>query len=158
MSIHECGHPIKNKGVYWSWKIQHCYCSLKQKPVPTKLAFKISQYFCCQKQNYHKAMAVTVRAFFFFAFVSTTLQFSHLISAVDFNYPAVFNFGDSNSDTGELVAGKGLHLDLPNGVTYFQKPSGRFCDGRLIIDFLSNISTMLQFWGLVLQSAKHPWF
>lgn len=99
-------------------------------------------------------MAVTVRAFFFFAFLSTTLQFSPLIIAVNFNYPAIFNFGDSNSDTGELVAGKGLQLDLPNGVTYFHKRSGRFCDGRLIIDFLSNISTVLQFCWF--STAKHP--
>lgn len=62
-----------------------------------------------------------------------------LASTIDFNYPAVFNFGDSNSDTGGLVAGVGDRLDPPNGQTYFQKPSGRFCDGRLIIDFLSKI-------------------
>ncbi|KAL3516147.1 hypothetical protein ACH5RR_023049 [Cinchona calisaya] len=57
-------------------------------------------------------------------------------SSIDFNYPAVFNFGDSNSDTGGLVAGVGDTLLPPNGQTYFKKPSGRFCDGRLIIDFL----------------------
>ncbi|KAK8633697.1 hypothetical protein V6N13_014536 [Hibiscus sabdariffa] len=53
-------------------------------------------------------------------------------------YPAVFNFGDSNSDTGDLVAARGDTLDPPNGQNYFKAPSGRFCDGRLIIDFLSN--------------------
>lgn len=63
--------------------------------------------------------------------------------AIDFNYPAVFNFGDSNSDTGGLVAGIGDRLDPPNGQNYFQKPSGRFCDGRLIIDFLSKFSILL---------------
>ncbi|KAK4477514.1 hypothetical protein RD792_016741 [Penstemon davidsonii] len=59
-----------------------------------------------------------------------------LTSSIDFNYPAVFNFGDSNSDTGNLVAGIGAKLNPPYGQNYFQKPSGRFCDGRLIIDFL----------------------
>lgn len=63
--------------------------------------------------------------------------FSAVATAIDFNYPAVFNFGDSNSDTGNLVAGMADRLDPPHGQTYFQKPSGRFCDGRLIIDFLS---------------------
>nr|DAD19371.1 TPA_asm: hypothetical protein HUJ06_020834 [Nelumbo nucifera] len=65
---------------------------------------------------------------------------------VVFKYPAVFNFGDSNSDTGGLIAaGIGDRLEPPNGQTYFLKPSGRFCDGRLIIDFLSNFSpTLLQ--------------
>ncbi|KAJ1417095.1 P-loop containing nucleoside triphosphate hydrolase [Sesbania bispinosa] len=67
-----------------------------------------------------------------------------LISTVDeansaeFNYPAIFNFGDSNSDTGDLVAGLGIQLALPYGQDYFKTPSGRFCDGRLIVDFLSN--------------------
>ena len=64
--------------------------------------------------------------------------FFPLTDSIDFNYPAVFNFGDSNSDTGGLVAGLADHLDPPYGQIYFQKPSGRFCDGRLIIDFLSN--------------------
>ncbi|GFY90607.1 GDSL-like Lipase/Acylhydrolase superfamily protein [Actinidia rufa] len=62
--------------------------------------------------------------------------FFPLTNSVDFNYPAVFNFGDSNSDTGGLVAALAKPLDPPYGQIYFQKPSGRFCDGRLIIDFL----------------------
>lgn len=64
--------------------------------------------------------------------------FFSVANSIVFNYPAVFNFGDSNSDTGELVAALGDILDLPNGQTYFKTPSGRFCNGRLIIDFLSN--------------------
>lgn len=66
-----------------------------------------------------------------------------LANTIDFNYPAVFNFGDSNSDTGGLVAGVGDRLEPPNGQTYFQKPSGRFCDGRLIIDFLSKLPNLM---------------
>ncbi|XVF72475.1 hypothetical protein PTKIN_Ptkin12aG0124200 [Pterospermum kingtungense] len=58
------------------------------------------------------------------------------VSPLSLNYPAFFNFGDSNSDTGGLVAGKAFPLMPPNGETYFSKPSGRFGDGRLIIDFL----------------------
>lgn len=52
------------------------------------------------------------------------------------NFTAIFNFGDSNSDTGGLVAGLGLRSLLPNGESFFQKPTGRYCDGRLVIDFL----------------------
>jgi hypothetical protein len=58
-------------------------------------------------------------------------------NSVLFSYPAVFNFGDSNSDTGELAAAKGFQLAPPYGQNYFKTPSGRFCDGRLIVDFLS---------------------
>ncbi|CAH9145207.1 unnamed protein product [Cuscuta epithymum] len=77
------------------------------------------------------AAVLQVLALFLIGFLNANAN------AIDFNYPAVFNFGDSNSDTGELVAGVGDRLDPPNGHVYFKKPSGRFCDGRLIIDFLS---------------------
>ncbi|MCO5611875.1 hypothetical protein L7F22_066134 [Adiantum nelumboides] len=50
--------------------------------------------------------------------------------------PALFNFGDSNSDTGGLGAAFGPPPP-PNGVTTFHKPSGRYSDGRLLIDFIA---------------------
>nr|GMD48379.1 GDSL esterase/lipase At1g09390 [Ipomoea batatas] len=52
------------------------------------------------------------------------------------NPPVIFNFGDSNSDTGGLVAGLGIPVVLPNGRTFFGKSTGRLSDGRLVIDFL----------------------
>ncbi|XP_057507563.1 GDSL esterase/lipase At3g27950-like isoform X2 [Actinidia eriantha] len=52
------------------------------------------------------------------------------------HFPAVFNFGDSNSDTGSMSA-VFAQLLPPNGRTFFGKPSGRFSDGRLIIDFIA---------------------
>ncbi|GAV66918.1 Lipase_GDSL domain-containing protein [Cephalotus follicularis] len=52
------------------------------------------------------------------------------------NPPIIFNFGDSNSDTGGLVAGLGFPVNLPNGRTFFHRSTGRLCDGRLLIDFL----------------------
>ncbi|CAM0907544.1 unnamed protein product [Alopecurus aequalis] len=48
----------------------------------------------------------------------------------------MFNFGDSNSDTGGLAAGTGFRLHRPYGRRFFGRPSGRFSDGRLYIDFL----------------------
>ncbi|XP_057547097.1 GDSL esterase/lipase At5g14450-like isoform X2 [Amaranthus tricolor] len=50
--------------------------------------------------------------------------------------PAIYNFGDSNSDTGSDSSVFG-RVSSPNGITYFGKPSGRYCDGRLIIDFIA---------------------
>ncbi|RDY06653.1 GDSL esterase/lipase [Mucuna pruriens] len=52
------------------------------------------------------------------------------------DFEAIFNFGDSNSDTG------GFHTAFPAqpspyGMTYFKKPVGRASDGRLIVDFLA---------------------
>ncbi|XAR48118.1 Alpha-L-fucosidase [Bertholletia excelsa] len=52
------------------------------------------------------------------------------------HFPAIFNFGDSNSDTGCLSAAFG-RLPSPYGRTSFGKPSGRFSNGRLIIDFIA---------------------
>ncbi|CDP13236.1 unnamed protein product [Coffea canephora] len=53
------------------------------------------------------------------------------------NFPAIFNFGDSNSDTGALSAAFG-QAPPPNGETYFHSPAGRFSDGRLVVDFIGN--------------------
>ena len=50
--------------------------------------------------------------------------------------PVAFIFGDSNSDTGAYYSGLGLMFGVPNGRTYFNQPSGRLCDGRLVIDLL----------------------
>ncbi|XP_074274390.1 GDSL esterase/lipase At4g01130-like isoform X1 [Silene latifolia] len=51
-------------------------------------------------------------------------------------FPAIFNFGDSYSDTGSSSATFD-RVPYPCGMTFFGKPSGRLCDGRLIIDFLA---------------------
>ncbi|KAF9595100.1 hypothetical protein IFM89_037034 [Coptis chinensis] len=50
--------------------------------------------------------------------------------------PIIFNFGDSNSDTGGLVAGLGFTIKFPYGRTFFHRSTGRLSDGRLVIDFL----------------------
>ncbi|CAA7047605.1 unnamed protein product [Microthlaspi erraticum] len=84
-------------------------------------------------------MNITMRFFYVFVFVTMHIQNS---SSVDFDYLAAFNFGDSNSDTGDLVAGLGIHLDLPNGQNYFKTSSQRFCDGRLVIDYLMDAMDM----------------
>ncbi|KAH1108124.1 hypothetical protein J1N35_011892 [Gossypium stocksii] len=79
------------------------------------------------------------------------------VSPLSLNYPAVFNFGDSNSDTGGLVAGKAFPMTQFNGETYFHEPSGRFCDGRLIIDFLME-AMELPYMNPYLESVGSPNF
>jgi hypothetical protein len=51
------------------------------------------------------------------------------------DFPAIFNFGDSNSDTGGLSAAFG-QASSPHGESFFHGPAGRYCDGRLVIDFI----------------------
>ncbi|CAI9111142.1 OLC1v1011284C1 [Oldenlandia corymbosa var. corymbosa] len=53
------------------------------------------------------------------------------------DYPAIFNFGDSNSDTGGIAAAFYQPV-APFGETYFHRPAGRASDGRLIIDFIAD--------------------
>lgn len=52
------------------------------------------------------------------------------------DFPAIFNFGDSNSDTGGGDAAF-FPVPPPFGETYFHKPAGRRSDGRLLIDFIT---------------------
>ncbi|KAM7514852.1 hypothetical protein LguiA_004435 [Lonicera macranthoides] len=73
---------------------------------------------------------------FLLLLVISNLTISQNVAALkDSNFPAIYNFGDSNSDTGAFSAVI-LQLPLPYGETYFRAQSSRLSDGRLIIDFL----------------------
>ncbi|XP_064991782.1 GDSL esterase/lipase At1g28570-like isoform X2 [Musa acuminata AAA Group] len=56
-------------------------------------------------------------------------------------YSSIFSFGDSLADTGNILASDGDSAGavsrLPYGETYFHRPTGRYSDGRLIIDFIA---------------------
>lgn len=79
---------------------------------------------------------LSVVLFIFISFLSSTLS-------IILKYPAIVNFGDSNSDTGNLISAGIENVNPPYGQTYFKLPSGRYCDGRLIVDFLC-INNFLQ--------------
>nr|GMD86471.1 GDSL esterase/lipase At1g28590-like [Ipomoea batatas] len=56
-------------------------------------------------------------------------------------YNSIISFGDSLADTGNLFhmseSGDGVPSSVPPyGETFFRHPTGRFSDGRLIIDFI----------------------
>ncbi|XXG57036.1 hypothetical protein AAC387_Pa03g4296 [Persea americana] len=59
------------------------------------------------------------------------------LASKDCDFPAIFNLGASNSDTGGLSASF-TPVPWPNGISYFRMPAGRYSDGRLIIDFIAN--------------------
>nr|GME10747.1 GDSL esterase/lipase At1g28590-like [Ipomoea batatas] len=57
-------------------------------------------------------------------------------------YNSIISFGDSLADTGNLFhmseSGDGVPSSVPPyGETFFRHPTGRFSDGRLIIDFIA---------------------
>lgn len=68
-------------------------------------------------------------------------------------FPAIFNFGDSNSDTGGLNSAFPGFLSPPYGETYFREPAGRFSDGRLVIDFIAE-SFKLPYLNAYLDSLR----
>lgn len=57
-------------------------------------------------------------------------------------YDTIFSFGDSFADTGNNPAVFAWYSVFdpvtrpPYGSTFFGRPTGRNCDGRLILDFL----------------------
>ncbi|CAL9162274.1 unnamed protein product [Musa hybrid cultivar] len=55
-------------------------------------------------------------------------------------FTAIFSFGDSIADTGNAVRLGSLGASSgspPYGRTFFDRPTGRFSDGRVIIDFIA---------------------
>ncbi|KAM0938492.1 putative sinapine esterase [Dioscorea sansibarensis] len=55
-------------------------------------------------------------------------------------FTSIFSFGDSLADTGNLLFFlNNTHRvsQLPYGQTFFHHPTGRFSDGRLVIDFIA---------------------
>lgn len=62
-------------------------------------------------------------------------------------YKAIFNFGDSTSDTGNAAFDHPpMDKNSPYGSTYFKHPAGRMSNGRLIIDFIGTFSRTLLFF------------
>lgn len=58
---------------------------------------------------------------------------------------AIFAFGDSLSDTGELIRlDHGVpSASLPYGITFPGYPTGRFSDGKLVIDFIGALAMIM---------------
>ncbi|KAL6839088.1 hypothetical protein ACP4OV_031142 [Aristida adscensionis] len=53
-------------------------------------------------------------------------------------YKRMFSFGDSFNDVGNFVTfNPTIGTALPYGVTFFHQPTGRFSDGRLVVDFIA---------------------
>jgi hypothetical protein len=52
-------------------------------------------------------------------------------------FKRIFSFGDSIIDTGNFISTVASTpiKELPYGMTYFNHPTGRVSDGRVIIDF-----------------------
>ena len=56
-------------------------------------------------------------------------------------YTRLFSLGDSLTDAGNFarLSPNRSVLASPYGETFFRRPTGRFCDGRLIVDFIGRV-------------------
>lgn len=83
-----------------------------------------------------------MKIYIFLAITSLTFGFHEKVvsSPSPGPYNAIFNFGDSLSDTGNFLASGALLFPvigkLPYGQTFFNRSTGRCSDGRLVIDFI----------------------
>ncbi|KAJ1440781.1 SGNH hydrolase superfamily [Sesbania bispinosa] len=79
-----------------------------------------------------------MKIFIFFSITLTCVFFGNGSNANPLPYEAIFNFGDSISDTGNAdKTHPPFPSNSPYGSTYFKHPAGRLSDGRLIIDFIA---------------------
>lgn len=59
-------------------------------------------------------------------------------------HSAIYSFGDSLADTGNWLASNPIAAAIvdkpPYGETYFKRATGRFSDGRLVVDYIAQAS------------------
>ncbi|KAK7385188.1 hypothetical protein VNO78_30901 [Psophocarpus tetragonolobus] len=77
-----------------------------------------------------------VSSFVLLSIVATILN--PVTAAKQCDFPAIFSFGASNADTGGLAASFYPYSPKkPYGETYFNRSTGRYSDGRIILDFIA---------------------
>ncbi|XP_022776175.1 GDSL esterase/lipase At5g14450-like isoform X1 [Durio zibethinus] len=106
--------------------------------VPTRPSIDISGRWTTAWASRKSLKTFTIAALFAVAFSLFLLSGKQrtIGQANGCDFPAIFNFGDSNSDKGGKSAA--FHrIPLPNGNSFFQKPAGRCCNGKVIIDFIA---------------------
>ncbi|CAN6183368.1 unnamed protein product [Urochloa humidicola] len=81
----------------------------------------------------------------FFFLIIAVIRSSSSIAASTSRYHAMFSFGDSVGETGNICvvsSRNATELDVltcthpPYGTTYFGRPSCRWSDGRIVVDFI----------------------
>ncbi|KAI3939728.1 hypothetical protein MKW92_034256 [Papaver armeniacum] len=92
--------------------------------------------------------AVTLIFFFFFIFfISSSTTFAST-TVTGRRFSKIYAFGDSYTDTGNTKSGPDgpagfNHVSSPPyGMTFFRKPTNRYSDGRLVIDFVTEFLSL----------------
>ncbi|XP_060208979.1 acetylajmalan esterase-like isoform X2 [Lycium barbarum] len=92
----------------------------------------------------HSSMAalLSLTQYSLFLLLSTSLFFSPSFAQTKCNIKYVYQLGDSLADNGNVIRTPGASIIFkadrsPYGETFFRKPTGRFSNGRVITDFIS---------------------
>lgn len=91
-------------------------------------------------------MATTPSGFMFFALLLTSSFFVSLAASLNISkpFPAYFIFGDSLVDVGNnnYITTAAKANTLPFGIDFPQGPTGRFCNGKTVVDFVSELISL----------------
>ncbi|XP_051125548.1 GDSL esterase/lipase At1g28590-like [Andrographis paniculata] len=88
------------------------------------------------------ALAVGSAAVVFFILVFTPSPSPTTADSIFRCYNSIVSFGDSLADTGNILVpslqrSPCVAVNPPYGRTFFHRPTGRYSDGRLVIDFIA---------------------
>ena len=91
---------------------------------------------CWTMANSKIIIAPVLISFFFLAAVLPYESNAKSLKSCGFD--AIYQLGDSISDTGNFIQEKpsAVYARFPYGETFFNKPTGRCSNGRLMIDFI----------------------
>ncbi|KAI3857786.1 hypothetical protein MKX03_033914 [Papaver bracteatum] len=96
---------------------------------------------------YSTAVTLIFFFFFFIFFISSTSTFAST-TVTGRRFSKIYAFGNSYTDTGNTKSGPegpdGFnHVSSPPyGITFFHKPTNRYSDGRLVIDFITEFLSL----------------
>lgn len=79
----------------------------------------------------------------FLLLVTTFCEMSNVTALPNCSFPAVYSFGDSLTDNGNAIAALpdqfALSESNPYGLLFPHHAADRYCDGRLLVDYIGNI-------------------
>lgn len=121
---------MQNKGILWNVWLTLCL------PI---FSFSDRKNFC---RNMLPTMSSSTNFSFLAALSLFCMAMAFAAENTTCRFDYIYQFGDSLADTGNRIRQVGVTSvfnisHLPYGMTYFHKPTGRFSDGLLVIDFIA---------------------
>ena len=129
--LHILIYPIK------SFYKRHRIIGRTEKHLPTYSSSRLAEW-CSDMGSLRCSSAVVLAA-------SVVLLLNADVALCGCSYKRIFAFGDSIIDTGNFVSilgnAQSALKEPPYGMTFFNHPTGRVCDGRVLVDFYGEPSS-----------------